>query len=247
MPEEEEEELSGLLDAVVAFALLLAALVYWISSVRRKRWEKKQHEEWMALRKKMHVDTRDDWTPELLRPYTGGPDDDQQPILIVAKEIVYNVWRGREFYGDEMAYHLFAGRDATRFLARELLDEEDEEEAKRPLMRDELSVLDEWISTFQFKYDEVGTMAPGASLWSQEANKRAEWQVFTSRYTTFALAAAVVVGAAVTATHIPDPSARVKARRWGGASQSASALSVEERLRQRAAEKGTGAAVPKGY
>eukprot|EP01062_Namystynia_karyoxenos_P018897 TRINITY_DN17044_c0_g1_i1.p1 TRINITY_DN17044_c0_g1~~TRINITY_DN17044_c0_g1_i1.p1 ORF type:complete len:264 (+),score=99.62 TRINITY_DN17044_c0_g1_i1:67-792(+) len=235
----EEDDGASWVDIVVAVALVAAAIVYWISSVQRARREKREAEELQALLRKMRVAERSDWLPEDLRAYTGGTDEDQQPILIAAKDVVYNVWRGREFYGRDAPYELFAGRDATRFLARELLDEEDPEEERRPLTRSELAVLDEWIATFEWKYDRVGTLKPGTSLWSKEAAKRAEWQVFTARFLPYALAAAVDAASVVTVTHIPrkGPAASAAAAKEEE-EPDLSSLSIEERLRRRAAAKG---------
>jgi len=55
-------------------------------------------------------------------------DDDDGPILFTADGIVFNVYKGRNFYGPYGEYSIFAGRDATRLLARGKLEEETEED-----------------------------------------------------------------------------------------------------------------------
>ena len=71
---------------------------------------------------------RDEWTEDDLKLYNG--DDETGPILLAVKGEVYNVWRGRNFYGPGAEYHIMAGRDATRFLAKNRLDEETDEERR---------------------------------------------------------------------------------------------------------------------
>ena len=41
---------------------------------------------------------------------------------------VFNVWKGRNFYGKDGEYHIMAGKDATRFLAKNRLEEESDED-----------------------------------------------------------------------------------------------------------------------
>lgn len=55
-------------------------------------------------------------------------------------------------------YHIFAGRDATRLLARNKLEEETEEELKKPLSIADRAFLATWIYTFKNKYDIVGKL-----------------------------------------------------------------------------------------
>ena len=55
-------------------------------------------------------------------------------------------------------YHIFAGRDATRLLARNKLEEETEEELKRPLSIADRAFLATWMYTFKNKYDIVGKL-----------------------------------------------------------------------------------------
>eukprot|EP00656_Telonema_subtile_P000046 TRINITY_DN10014_c0_g1_i1.p1 TRINITY_DN10014_c0_g1~~TRINITY_DN10014_c0_g1_i1.p1 ORF type:complete len:103 (-),score=31.42 TRINITY_DN10014_c0_g1_i1:227-535(-) len=78
--------------------------------------------------------------------------------LIVVRGKVYNVWRGREFYGRGGSYECFAGTDATRGLAKELLEQEDTSEGTAPLTDYEKMTLSEWIGTYEWKYDVVGEL-----------------------------------------------------------------------------------------
>jgi membrane-associated progesterone receptor component len=90
-----------------------------------------------------------------LRKYdgTGG-----NPIYVGIRGNVYDVTRkGAGFYGPEGGYHLFAGREAARALAKGSLEQE---EADNPdysqLTLSELDALQSWESRFQDKYDHIG-------------------------------------------------------------------------------------------
>ena len=101
------------------------------------------------------------WSAAELRQYDGAADPDG-PLLIAVDGKVYNCWKGRHFYLPGAEYAIFAGRDATRLLARSLLEEESEEAAARPLTTAEKAALTAWIWTFEAKYEIVGTYAPDA-------------------------------------------------------------------------------------
>jgi len=107
------------------------------------------------LQARMHVETRADWTEKDLQAYDG--KDPDAPILIAMDGRVFNVWRGRHFYGADGCYECFAGRDATRLMAKQIL--EDDEDDGEDLKPDELENLAGWKAYFTSKYDDVGTLA----------------------------------------------------------------------------------------
>lgn len=86
------------------------------------------------------------FTPEELRAFTG---EDGQPIYIGVLDEVYDVSKKRDFYGPGEGYHLFAGRDASRALAKMSFEKED-------LDSDDLSdlgfmdqeTLQDWVMKF---------------------------------------------------------------------------------------------------
>ena len=109
------------------------------------------------LERRMLVPFREQgWREEDLKEFNG--DDQNKPILLAASGIVFNVWRSRELYGKDGVYHALAGRDSTRMLAKMLLEDESEEERKEDLTSWEQSQLEDWIHTFDAKYDCVGRL-----------------------------------------------------------------------------------------
>lgn len=115
--------------------------------------ETKQREAERA--RQAYIEPRNFWREEELRDYDGSKDPDG-PILIAADGRVWNVYKGRNFYLPGSEYHLFAGRDATRLLAKGKLEEETEDERAKPLNMAERAALQGWMWTFQTKYEVVG-------------------------------------------------------------------------------------------
>ena len=176
--DENESNLDEFMDMLILIVILISMIVWYLRDAQNKRQFAKEREAMRKLRAKMTIPPRDDWTVAELQSYTGGPEDDPEPILFAAKGCVYNVWRGRHFYGCEGAYHCFAGRDATTMLALELLDEPTQEQQDRPLTREEINFLNTWISTYEWKYDNLGSLAPGEGIWEKEPEKRKLWDEY---------------------------------------------------------------------
>ena len=97
---------------------------------------------------------RGDLTPSVLRRHDGS--NRALPILLAAKGVVYDVTRGRDFYGAGGAYNLFTGRDCSRALAKMSLDPADVSRDVSDLTADELKTLDDWVVKFEAKYPAVG-------------------------------------------------------------------------------------------
>lgn len=104
-----------------------------------------------------YVEPKDFWVEAELVKYDGTKNPDG-PILMAADGLVFNVYKGRNFYGPGGEYHLFAGRDATRFLAKTIVEEETPEEAAKPLTMAERAALAAWMFTFKGKYEIVGKL-----------------------------------------------------------------------------------------
>ncbi|MBW2381625.1 MAG: cytochrome b5 domain-containing protein [Deltaproteobacteria bacterium] len=78
-----------------------------------------------------------DYSLSELAGYDGS--DPTKPLLIGIRGSVYDVTRGRTFYGPGGPYGMFAGKDCG-------------------LERDELDKLEEWIEMFEGKYRNVGRL-----------------------------------------------------------------------------------------
>jgi membrane-associated progesterone receptor component len=102
---------------------------------------------------------RKDMTVEELFEYDGDKHDGR--ILVAVNGTVFDVTRGRHFYGPGGPYQAFAGRDASRMLATFILKPSD-----GPPVYDDLSDLKssdmdqvrEWYHQFKEKYDVVGKL-----------------------------------------------------------------------------------------
>ena len=103
---------------------------------------------------------KQDLTVEQLKKYNGA-DDPHICMAILGK--IYEVTRGRDFYGPDGAYGALAGKDATRALGSmdvNLVREEYDDHAD--MTQDELQDAKEWAERLAFKYPIVGRLlAPG--------------------------------------------------------------------------------------
>ena len=107
-----------------------------------------------------HALPRRGYTESELHAYNGSEPD--RPILIGADGQVYNVSRGcDDFYGPDGCYTKLAGRDASRLLAKGILEPESARDAKVPLQPFELSTLRGWCEHYETK------CAPRTTLPSQ--------------------------------------------------------------------------------
>ncbi len=95
------------------------------------------------------------YTLAQLREFDGS---DGKRILIAVRGKVYDMTaRGRDFYGPGGGYHVFAGRDATRGLAKMSLDAADMDDPRvDDLSLSELDALQGWVTKFESKYRVVG-------------------------------------------------------------------------------------------
>jgi membrane-associated progesterone receptor component len=156
----------GTMDIVLCFGVCLTGFAGWLyidgtddrERARRRQEEEARYEEYQSERaKRAYVESKDMWKEEELAEYDGTKNEDG-PILFAADGLVFNVWKGRNFYGPGGEYHIFAGRDATRLLARTKVEEEIEEEKRKPLNLAERAALAGWVYTFKGKYEVVGKL-----------------------------------------------------------------------------------------
>uniref|UniRef100_A0A6M2E549 Putative steroid membrane receptor hpr6.6/25-dx ixodes scapularis steroid membrane receptor n=1 Tax=Amblyomma tuberculatum TaxID=48802 RepID=A0A6M2E549_9ACAR len=112
----EELSWSGLLSEVFLSPLnvvLASICIYLIYKIFFSR----QHSRSTDVRREPELPPmkRRDMTPEEIRKYDGTGEDGR--VLVAVNGKVFDVTRGRNFYGPGGPYHAFAGHDASRGLA----------------------------------------------------------------------------------------------------------------------------------
>ncbi|CUM64318.1 uncharacterized protein PRCAT00001918001 [Priceomyces carsonii] len=101
------------------------------------------------------------FTPEKLQKYNGS---DHPKIFIAVRGKIYDVTQGSAFYGPGGPYENFAGRDASRGLAKNSFEMEYLTPIDAPIdsLNDlselEIESLDGWEQHFENKYGIVGTL-----------------------------------------------------------------------------------------
>ena len=99
---------------------------------------------------------RRDYTLAELGRYDGR--DAGAPVLLAVRGRVYDVIRGRAFYGPGGPYAAFAGRDCTRALALMSTDTIECIGDLTGLTPAELAQLDEWVERFERNYAAIGAL-----------------------------------------------------------------------------------------
>ena len=92
-----------------------------------------------------------------LKNYAGQNED--TPIYVSIEGKIYDVTRGRAFYGPNGPYGAFAGNEITCALARSSTDAKDVNIPWNSLTPVEKSTLADWKNFFATKYDEIGTLS----------------------------------------------------------------------------------------
>lgn len=76
---------------------------------------------------------------------------------VAIKGLVYDV-TGNKAYQPEGAYHVFAGKDASRALAKSSTQADDVSPVWKDLDEKEQGVLNDWITFFSKRYNVVGVV-----------------------------------------------------------------------------------------
>ncbi|PKA66444.1 Membrane steroid-binding protein 2 [Apostasia shenzhenica] len=95
-------------------------------------------------------------TEEELSAYDGS--DPKKPLLMAIKGQIYDVTQSRMFYGPGGPYALFAGKDASRALAKMSFEQKDLTGDISGLGPFELDALQDWEYKFMSKYVKVGSI-----------------------------------------------------------------------------------------
>lgn len=98
-----------------------------------------------------------DMTPEEIRKYDGTGEDGR--VLVAVNGKVFDVTKGRNFYGPGGPYHAFAGHDASRGLATFSVERpKDGYDDLSDLNPMEMESVREWEMQFTEKYHYVGRL-----------------------------------------------------------------------------------------
>ncbi|XP_022126981.1 membrane-associated progesterone receptor component 1 [Pieris rapae] len=100
---------------------------------------------------------RKDMTVAELRQYDGNQPDGR--VLVAVNGWIFDVTRGRRFYGPGGPYAAFGGKDATRGLATFSVTSSDKEyDDLSDLNSMEMDSIKEWEAQFRENYDLVGKL-----------------------------------------------------------------------------------------
>ena len=130
---------------------IIIVLSWWL----RRLWQEEQLERRLRQQMLARKAARDEmrslprFTMREVRRYDGR---DGGPLLMAVDGLVFDVTEGREFYGEDGCYHSLMGCDATRLLAKGILEQESEAESKEPLTWDERDTLRDWKQHYDIKY-----------------------------------------------------------------------------------------------
>lgn len=114
-----------------------------------------------------------DFTLEELKPYNGTGEEGR--ILIGCNGKVFDVTRGKRFYGPEGPYAAFAGKDASRaFATFSVTVGKDEYDDLSDLTPSEWESVREWEQQFTDKYDHVGKLLKPGEKHTQYENEEQE-------------------------------------------------------------------------
>ncbi|KAI3501641.1 hypothetical protein L1887_29562 [Cichorium endivia] len=96
-------------------------------------------------------------TLDQLKQYDG--TDPSKPIYIGVRGRIFDVSTAKSFYGPGGSYAMFAGKDASRALAKMSKNDEDVIGSLDGLTEKELGILADWEKKFEAKYPIVGSLS----------------------------------------------------------------------------------------
>lgn len=138
---------------------LIAIITFLLMKIFMKRNEPQVEEQEDTVLPKMK---KRDFTIQELREFDGTKGDGR--ILVAINGKVFDVTKGKHFYGPGGVYSTFGGHDASRGLATFSVSGKDEYDDLSDLNSLELESMLEWETQFMEKYDYVGRLLkPGES------------------------------------------------------------------------------------
>ncbi|XP_013138647.1 PREDICTED: membrane-associated progesterone receptor component 1-like [Papilio polytes] len=135
--------------------VLVAVILYLVYKILRSHFE--SEDTTAAPPPPPMKKLRKDLTTAELKKYDGTGSDGR--VLLAVNGVIFDVTRGKRFYGPGGPYSAFAGKDATRGLATGSVSADDKEwDDVSDLNADEISSAKEWEEQFREKYDIVGRL-----------------------------------------------------------------------------------------
>jgi len=119
---------------------------------------------------------KQDMTLQQLKVYDGAKEECGGSICVAVNGKIFDVTRGKKFYGPGGPYSGFAGRDASRGLATFSVEPvSDEYDDLSDLKPGEMEQVQEWELQFSEKYDLVGRLLkPGEEGRSYSESEESE-------------------------------------------------------------------------
>jgi|SRR6056300_51864 membrane-associated progesterone receptor component len=139
---------------VIALAIIYLARVLFINPGEKRSANDDEEEETFP-----EPMAKGDLTLAQLREYDGR--DEMKPILLAAKGIIFDVTRGRDFYGKGGPYNAFTGIDCSRALGKVSLEEKDLCADVSDFAASQRDALNGWVAKFKDKYPVVGKVTDG--------------------------------------------------------------------------------------
>ncbi|XP_037550687.1 neudesin [Nematolebias whitei] len=113
------------------------------------------------------------FTEEELKRYDGS--EEGQPIYMAVKGVVFDVTKGKEFYGHSAPYNALVGKDSTRAVAKMSLDPADLTPDTAGLTDEQLKSLNNiFEGTYKAKYPIVGYTA--ARILNQDGSPNEDFK-----------------------------------------------------------------------
>ncbi|CAH0559874.1 unnamed protein product [Brassicogethes aeneus] len=136
----------------LALVVLIVVLVYKILKNRQTSNAEAAPQEVLPPKMK-----KQDFTVAELKKYDGNQEDGR--VLVAVNGNVYDVTKGKKFYGPGGPYAAFGGKDASRGLATfQVSAKEEEYDDLSDLNSFEMESVREWEMQFKEKYELVGKL-----------------------------------------------------------------------------------------